>query len=96
MSADFRVNVAREGFEKEFAGELAQNVVIQGAVATEEAALALGIDISVREKDDEKYPVLDTFDVYPVEVWVNETTPLVVGWEVQGYGLPWSMLAWAV
>lgn len=96
MSADFRVNIPREGFEKEFAGELFRTAVIQGSAVTEEEALALGIEISIRNKDDEKYPLPDTFGAYPVEIWVNETTPIVVGWEVQGYGFPWSMLPLAM
>lgn len=86
--ADFNVLIARQGFEVAFAENLAKNALVSGSAETEEAALAMGLDLIKQATDSDLELIEDTLDTYPVEMWVDEATPVVLGWEVEGYGFP--------
>lgn len=88
VMADFAILIARKGYEVTFAENLTKNALVSGSVETEQAALVLGLELIKQNTDTDLELIEDTLDTYPVEIWVGETTPVVVGWEVEGYGFP--------
>lgn len=86
--ADFAILIARQGYEATFAENLAKNALVSGSAETEQAALVLGLELIKQNTDTDLELIEETLDTYPVEMWVNDTTPVVLGWEVEGYGFP--------
>lgn len=90
--AAFRAIIARAGYEAELKSQLIQNVDVVGSVEDEAAALILG-NRTIMEASVDTILIPGEGEIYEIEYWSDETTHVVVGWEVEAEGYerldPW-------